>query len=270
MSEGIIETAGAEPTIIDSVLNNPISIIIFALILFTIIVWILNKKQKEKWFKPVPLSSILKEQNAQLLKITMIKGFWGYLRSGDMSLGKIMKVGKLNYIVKNPNYVKPKSKKDVEKTLKDNSKQKHLEQELYIIKISFNPQNFLLYPFVTILELMGINVRYAIVPTSYVKRMTIEEVGFLKQNIDYLNINPKVQVFSVANVFVYGRWAFELVKEISWLYAREKELEELINYPKRVVYLDSTHAKKTDTFEEMDRLERERYSSKIKSLTGGR
>ena len=149
-------------------------------------------------------------------------------------------------------------------------KQKFIEKEIYIIKISFNPQALFLIPFVSVMEAMGIGVKFAFVPAEHISRFTLEEVGFFKRNIDYLNINPDAQVFNVAQVFVYGHVAFELVKDISWSYARKSELEELVNYPKRVVYLDTEHTKRTESYEEMDRIERKKFDAKIKHMTGER
>lgn len=270
----VVESAG-EFDPISFFLTNPLGMIIVALILFAVIVWFLQKRSKEKWFKPVPISTILKEQTADLIKVTQIRGYWGYLRSGDMSLGKILKVGKLNYIMENPLYKKPTKKKkkadekiQIEEIINDETKQKHIEKEFYIVKISFNPQSFFIAPFVWILEAFNIGVKYAFIPSEYIKRNTIEGVGFFKQNIDYININPSVPVLSMANVFVYGYWSFKLAREIGFFYEREKELEELVNLPKRIVYLDSTHAKKTESYEEMDKIEAKRFDRKVKNMTG--
>lgn len=249
--------------IINFFLTNPVGMLIIALILFAVIVWLIQKKSKEKWFKPVPLSTILKDQTANLMKITQIRGYWGYVRRGDISLGKILKIGQLNYVTKNPEYKKSKTKKE-----KEEAPEKYIEKEFYIIKISFNPQSIIISPFVWILEAFGMGVKFALVPSEYVKRNTIEGVGIFKKNIDYLNIDKSVPVLSMANMFIYGYWSFELAKEISLFYQREKELEELVNYPKRIVYLDSVHAKKTESYEEMDRIESKKFDRKIKSMTG--
>ena len=256
--------------IIQNFLGNPLSVLILALIFFVVVVWFFQKKGKEKWFKPVPIENIIKEQSANLLKVVMIRGYWGYIRRGDISIGRILRVGKVNYIMENPNYKKPKKKKDKDDVVKDETKQKFIEKEIYIIKISFNPQAIFIMPFVVIMEFMGVGVKYAYVPAEHIDRFTLEGAGILQKNIDYLNINPKAEVFNVANVFIYGRSAFELVKEISWTYARKSELEELVNYPKRVVYLDTEHTKRTESYEEMDRIERKKFDAKIKHMTGDR
>lgn len=253
---------------INSFISNPISMFVIAIILFVVVVWLFNKKGKDKWFKPVPLSTILKDQNAKLLKVTILRGYWGYLRHGDISLGKILKVGRLNYITENPEYKKPRSKEEREEVLNDPAKQKHIEKQFYIIKVSFNPQGLIISPFVFILEAFGIGVKYAFVPEEITRRFTIEGVGMAKANMDYICISPEVQVINLANVYIYGYYAFKLFKDMALFYQREKELEELVNYPKRVVYLDSGHAKRTDLYEELDRIEKDRFNRKVKNLSG--
>lgn len=244
-----------EPVLGNMVINfifSPIGFAIAFIIIASVGFLFLFKKFRgifKSDFKTIPLESILRQQYTSIIKVTKIRGSWGSLRKEDQKIGKIVGVGKVHYTTpKNP-----KSKK--------NKKIEYEEKDLYIFKLSFNPN----IPIIrNILDATIEKPKFAIAPVNNVRRIDIEKGGKLKS---YFNIDPNIPVFSFADVYLYGYYSRKLNQDVSWNYAREKEMEELVNYAKRIVFLEASHSKRIDTFEELEKLEKDKYNSRLGSIS---
>jgi len=148
--------------------------------------------------------------------------------------------------------------------MKDETKQKYIEKRMLIFKISFNLR--LIWPYILsrLLDLFNINNKYAIVEREKIKDIVIEKNGIAKT---YWNIDVKTPVYYFGNIYLYGYYPLQYVtKDLAWTYGREKELEELVNYAKKIVFMEGQHAKGIDTLEEIQELEAKKYKDKLGSF----
>lgn len=256
-----------DPLITDYIINfifSPLGLIIAIIIGMVFVALFFVKKFQGvfKEFKGVPLDSILRQQYNSIIKVTKLSGKWGSLRREDKIIAKVLSVGMVNFTAPNPEYIKPKRKKGLpeEKQITEEagikSSHKFIEKEMYIFKLSFNPDVFLVRQFMDFL----IAPKFAIVESNNVSRVDIDRNNKIKT---YFNINPKTSVFSFANIYLYGYYPLQMTQELAWIYGREKEKEELVNYPKKVVFLETAHSKRIDTLAEIQELEKEKYESRL-------
>jgi hypothetical protein len=213
----------------------------------------LSKLIRDKQFKGIPIETILKNRCNSLIKVVKIKGNWGSLQKEDMRIAKILSAGKVFYTYEN------KDKKN--KSLKESKEKPKIEEkELYLFKLSFNPD----IPILRGLMDATINApRFAIVPAEFVTRFDMDKNNRIKT---HFNISANASVFSFGNIYVYGLYALNTARNMAWNYGREKETEELVNYAKRIVFLEAKHSKKVETLDELATLERKKFNERLGSL----
>lgn len=253
------------PTAIDNIiifLMSPMGMFAIGLVAMVFVIIIVWKKfggSIDKQFKGVPIESILKDKCSTVLNISKDEGNYANLHKGERMVAKILKVGHLSYMARNP--LKQKDWLDIHKDKTKNDYPLSVEKTLFIVKLSFNIN----IPIIrNILDIFG-GIKYAVVERENLRHITIEKMGQAKT---YLIINPEASVVSFAKVYVYGYYPLNFIQSLGWVYGRERELDTLVNYPKRVVFLETQHSKKIDTFEELNRIEQEKYRSKLKHLGG--
>lgn len=268
--------AGEDVLVTDYLINfifSPVGLIliIIAGMVFVAVFFMKKIGGFNKEFKGIPLDSILNTQFNSIMQVTRISGKWGSLKRGDKTIAKIIKVGKLAYTTENPEYtdkiklVKKMSsegkikKEDRIKYLEDNKITKYVEKDLYIFRLSFNPD----IPFIRMFMDLLFKPKYAVVDCNKVKRFDIDKNNNIKT---FFNIDPKASVFSFGDVFVYGYYPMRMTQDLAWNYGREKEKEELVNYPKKVVHLEASHSKRIDTLEEFERLNEKKFNQRFGNL----
>jgi len=232
-------------------------IFIVGILVLAIFIMIKYGSKFQKAFKGVPIEDIIASKCSTILNVTRDVGDWGNITKAETTIGKILSVGHLTYMCRNP-----MSKREWAATYKKDKKDYpySVESSLYLMKVSYN----LRIPVIrNILDLLG-GVKYSVISKEDFKRIIIEKHGKAKT---YFIINPEANVVSFANIYVYGFYALHFAQSLGWVYGREKELESLVNYPKRVVFLETTHAKKIDTFEELNKLEQKKYEKRLDSLS---
>jgi len=258
-------TNGAENVLItDQIINlifSPIGAIVF--ILFVMIVGLaiiydkfnLSKVFTDKAFKGIPIETILKNRCNSLIKVVKIKGDWGSLQKEDTRIAKILSAGKIYYTHE------IKEKKDSkDKGSKKKPKTKIEEKELYIFKLSFNPN----IPVLRSVMDATINApRYAIIPAEFITRFDMDKNNKVKT---HFNISANASVFSFGKIYVYGLYALNTARNMAWNYGREKETEELVNYAKRIVFLEARHSKKVETLDELAQLEKKKFNDRLGNL----
>jgi len=229
---------------INFVKANPLIVFgILLIVAFILIFYMLFKnRERIKAFKPIPLEAILRKQFDDLVKMVKVEGNFSHLRKGEVTIGRIVTVGLIKFFSKGN-----KGKEDITK-------------RLLILKISFNPN----IPIISnILDSLGVNTRYAVIPYDVIKLNSYENRWGIKT---YINIPNDLEVYSFADIYIYGYEVYKFVNSVSWLYARRSELEELVNYPKRIVFLEAMHTKKVDELEQIYSLEEKKFKSKMGSL----
>jgi len=224
--------------------SNPLILIgiLLALSFILIFYFFFKTGKRPQVFKPIPLELIVKKQLDDIIKLVKVNGNFSYLRKSDVTIGRILDVGLIKFYPKN------------DKTKENKGKR------LMIIKLSFNPNIPLIKD---ILDTLELNVRYAIIPYSIVK---ITSYNWKWKTKIYINIPENIEVYSFANIYIYGYDVYKFIDSISWLYARRSELEELVNYPKKIVFLETMHSKKINELEEIYKLEEKKFKSKMGSL----
>lgn len=261
--------AGENVLITDHLINflfSPFGLILFIIcgMVFMVLYFINKTGGMFKDFKAVPLNSILNSQYNSIIKVTKISGNWGSLRKGSTSIAKIVKAGVVSYTTFNPKYkeILEKNKKKDHKTkanaLKDVSK--YIEKDLYVFKLSFNPDIPIMR---TLMDLTINKPKFAVVEKDKVKRIDIDKNNTLKT---YFLVDPKASVFSFGDIFVYGYYSLSMTQDLAWNYGREREKEELVNYPKKVVHLEASHSKRMDTFEKLDELQEKKFDKRFGNL----
>lgn len=228
---------------IQTFIFSPLGIIIISAVFLT---WFyLRRKKAPDLFKPVELSIILKDRLTGTLKIIeeSNKNF-GTIRSGDITIGKIKKHGVVKFEI--PIKQKKKGEKDI------NIETLHLFEARTTTGI-----------LTFIMDILRINLTILIIPEQFVKRYSLEHG---EDHIDYFNITEHLDIVSFGQIYFYGWSALEYIKGHAWLKGREDELEELINYPKRVVYLDTRHTKHMEEIDKIYALDKSRRDSYLGSL----
>lgn len=251
------------PNMFQSVINfilSPWGIILIVVIVILYLFY--SKKKAPDIFKGVELTKVLKDRFEGQLKIIDERDTrFGTLRRGEVTIGRIKRHGIVSFDTQSPAMPwesKPKKKKDMPK-----EPQKELETltKLEIFEIATG-QGFFSY----IQELLRMNLKIVLIPSDFVKRFSNE---FYNNHVDYFNIPSDIDVIAFGEIFFYGFDSYKYIKGQAWLYGREKELEELINYPKRVVFLDSRHAKHTEELEKIYALDEKRRKNYFDSMLPG-
>lgn len=205
-----------------------------------------QRKKLPDAFEQKALSDILKERLSGTLDIICDKeSTFGTLRRGDQTLGKIKKYG----YVKFETPQKLKTKKDDSDVIID---------KLHLFEIQKTKGMFDFF-----LGLLRLNIVLMIVPSPFVKRYSLE---YEKDHVDFFSLIEGIDLISFGKIYFYGWSAFTYIKGHAWLKGREDELEELINYPKRVVYLDTRHTKHMEDLDKLYALDSARRDSFMGSL----
>lgn len=205
----------------------------------------LRRKKTPDLFKPVELSTILKDRLSGTLKIIEENNTnFGTIRAGDITIGKIKKHG----IVKFEIPIKHKKKEDSDLIIET--------LHLFEVRTTTGLLTF-------IMDLLRIDLTILIIPDPFIKRYSLEEG---EDHIDYFNIIEHLDIVSFGGIYFYGWSALKYIKGHAWLKGREDELEELINYPKKVVYLDTQHTKHMEEVDKIYALDKSRRDSYLGSL----
>ena len=210
-------------------------------------------------FRGVELNRVLKDRLDGTIKIineTEVK--FGTLRRGRTTIGRIKRHGIV--LFENDKPLLPweyKKKKDKDGKEKPTTKFK----KLHIFEIATG-QGMIAF----IKELLHMDFETLLIPDHLVKGYSVEAGDKI---ITYYSLKQDIDIVSFGSVYLYGLDSFDYIKGQAWLYGREKELEELINYPKRAVFLDTKHAKHTEELEKIYALDEKRRKGYMDSMLPG-
>jgi len=243
---------------------------IFLVVILGILFYFLfiRKKKKDDAFNSLTLPVILRDRIGDgILKIIQEKDKqFGTLRRGDITIGRIKRYGSLICDLKkppNPWEQKPRHKTTKKETgdIKDKRKPGDRIVRLNIFEVSTHRGLFGL-----VKEFLGIGFILIIIPDPIVKRISFEQNHKI---IDYFNVTQDLDITSFGNVYFYGSDSFDYLKGQAWLKGREDELEELVNYSKRVVFLETHHARHVEEMDELYAMDEKKRKGWLSSMLPG-
>ncbi len=248
---GIVEDVGIQNSPVRQIQNfifSPMGMITIGLVIVLYFLW--KRKKLPDSFKPEEISKILKDRLNGTMEIIKETGIdYGTLRSGDKTIGKIKKHGVVKF--EHPSKIKIKNK-DTETLVID---------ELHLFEVRTGTGLFDM-----LFELLRLNIVLLIIPGPFVKRVSLEDGD---NKTDFFNLTEQLDIISFGKIYFYGSASLLYLKGHAWLKGREDELEELVNYPKRAVYLDTRHTKHMEDLDKLYALDKARRESYMGSLMPG-
>lgn len=264
-NETVTQTAQAVTNSANPILSfilSPTGLIIIGVV---IVLYLFYKSKKAPdVFKGVELEKVLRDRFEGQLKIideTNIR--FGTLRRGESTIGRIKRHGIITFENASPVMPWEKRKKKTPDIKPDTTPDMDMKEftKLHIFEIATGRGIMS-----AIQEILRMNLLILVIPDPFVRRFSNE---FFNNPVDYFSIPQDIDVVSFGEVFFYGFDCFKYIKGQAWLYGREKELEELINLPKRTVYLDTHHAKHTEELEKIYALDEKRRKGYLDSMIPG-
>jgi len=218
--------------------HNPIILLlIIAPIVAIFLYWKFGRGgSKKDVFTPDKLSDILRDRIRNNLKLITDNRCYGTLRRGYVSLGYINRHGLIE--------------------IDTGTKTDKMVLHIFEITEGLSIINKIMAKF-------GMGLTYVIVPGSIVWTSTLEGAKLR----DYYTIPENLELTSFGTVYIFGDKTYEWLRGQAWLKEREDELTELVNFAKRIVYLEASHSKGTETLEMLDNIKRAGYKQYITNMT---
>lgn len=226
-------------------IQSPIGIIVIALSSIVLIYYILTRFFKKKdWdkfeietFEDVVLKDLDDKFKVKGIKTNsaLVQGFdfWG---SVDRWIRETGKHEVLTYDPKRQDYV-----------IDDSKKMEFQEYDLYIFRIW--KTNFLF-------KLLGIGKKkYVIVDKKH-----IANIDTKKPNYHQWNIGNNVQLFRWAGIFVTSSIGEDYVSDISIKRSHENTMTFMMNYARKIIYLEMKHAQIIDRYSTKKKIDRKAWA----------
>lgn len=120
-------------------------------------------------------------------------------------------------------------------------------QKIYVDdSVSAIPYDFYIFQIgnkIRILRWIGIGTKYVIVDTKFIVNLNPFE------RLKYVwNINKDIQFINWGNIYVCSTAGEEYVTDIAMKRSNENTVTYLMNYAKKIIYLEMQHAKKVDMY----------------------
>jgi len=217
-----------------SIMDSPLILPVAGILVVVFLLWkfgIFKKLMQGSAFKRVKLDEVVFDDLKAVMKYKGVKQKKKKLSQGYLDMGQVLRVGSFT--------LKPNPDKDLGLGTND----------YFVMSVRRND----IISFVK--SLFGFGIDIFVVDKNLVK---------IKDNY---NVYPTANIFKHLGVYVVSELGKKTVEHIAFKYAYTRNLEEIVNWTNKLVYLEVMHTKKIDKADKFTKLEKERWSNKLEELT---